>query len=274
MREASLITTIYNGSPYIRKAFENISLQKCENFEWLIVNDGSTDDTEEVLRRNTIEFNNLNVRLLPYPRIGRAKALNAAIEHASTDLIANQDIDDLSSSERLQAQVSFMNNHPHVGLLGGAYNVEDSIRKARFTRRPPAGHQELVRMMAKAVPFAHTIAMFRRRAWADAGGYPDVPSLIDLNLWISIVKAGWRVAALETVLGTHFIHHDSFWEKTFQYSEKQNMLMKTQKRAIRELGLPRVLLIYPALRRLYRYLPAGVRAPARRLLSSTREVDY
>jgi glycosyltransferase EpsE len=271
MPKVSVISTVYNGAKYFERSVPSILGQTLEEFEWVIVDDGSTDETPNLLARLAAE--QPHVRVISAGRVGRAKALNLATEQTRGEYVANQDFDDASSPDRLRLQADFLDQHPDVGVLGGRYVVVDENRGERYIRMPPTQHEQIARAMASRIPFAHTVATFRREAWRQAGGYPIVDRLIDFRLWIAMGGIGWRFAALPTVLGEHFIYADSYWKANFVYRESQREMARAQSQAICALGLPFWTRIYPWGRRLYWSLPTNLKRTTRRLLVGSRERD-
>jgi glycosyltransferase EpsE len=271
MRSISVVMSIYNGDKYFDRGVASILKQDHDEFEFLIVDDGSTDNTGELL--SELETHDKRVRVHRPGRLGLAAALNYGVARATGEYIAKQDVDDVSYSERLGKQAAFLDDHPEVGLVGGHYYVIDDNRGERFLRMPPTEHEDVVRAMAKYIPFAHTLTMFRKAAWEEAGGYPDTESIVDLGLWVSIARQGWRVANLADVLGEHWIYSDSFFHRAYDYRTKQRRLASVQWRAVRELGLPMWMGVYPVGRYVYGVLPTGVKRAVRRTVGGMRERD-
>jgi glycosyltransferase EpsE len=272
MTRVSVISTVYNGEPYFERSVPSILGQTLKDFEWVIVDDGSTDQTPRLLAE--LARTHSRVRVLSQGRMGRARALNLAVEAAESDYIANQDIDDLSYPERLQLQADYLDAHSEVGVLGGHYLLIDEYRDERYLRMPPERHDDLMLAMATRVPFAHTVTMFRKPGWREAGGYPDVDDgLEDYRLWIIMGNLGWRYASLPVPLGEHTVHSGSFWYRTTAYRARQRCLAQAQLMAIRQLQLPFWMRIYPVGRQFYWSLPVGLKRFARRTLARSRERD-
>jgi glycosyltransferase EpsE len=267
----SIISTVYNGAAYRDRAAPSILAQTLADFEWVIVDDGSDDDTPHLLAE--LGARDARVRVVSAGRLGRAAALNLAVENARAGYIANQDFDDVSTPERLAHQAAFLDSHPEVGWLGGHYVLIDENRKERYIRMPATSHAGILREMAKNLPFAHTTVMFRKQAWADAGGYPPVDNLVDFRLAVSMASCGWRFANLPEVLGTHYVHAASFWHRHYRYRDRQFDLAAAQREAIRKLGLPAWMNIWPLGRYAYGYLPHGLKRQIRRRLAASREHD-
>jgi glycosyltransferase EpsE len=271
MTKISVVTPVYNGEGYFDRAVPSILAQSRGDFEWVIVDDGSTDTTPE--RLAALAARDARVRVLSPGRLGYARALNCAIEQARGTYIANQDFDDRSYPDRLRLQAAFLDAHPEVGVVGGRYVLIDETRHERYERMPPEQHDQIVRAMASRIPFAHTLVMFRREAWRQAGGYPLIESLVDFRLWIEFGRLGWRFANLPDLVGEHFVHAQSYFLSSLKYRARQQSLAKLQLLAIRTFGLPLWMSIFPAGRYVYWALPDGMKRTVRRLLAGSREQD-
>ncbi len=271
MPRVSVISTVYNGEPHFERAVPSVLNQTLADFEWVIVDDGSTDRTGVLLGR--LQAEDPRLRVISPGRLGRARALNLAVEQTRAEYVANQDFDDTSEPERLRLQADFLDAHPEVAVLGGHYLVIDTRRGERYQRMPPEDHASILRAMASRIPLAHTVVMFRKAAWRQAGGYPLVDKLIDFRLWIAIGARGLRFANLPTVLGEHFIYAGSYWNRSFAYRSSQLELAQSQMLAIRTLGLPFWMRIYPLGRYVYWSMPDGLKRLARRIAAGSRERD-
>jgi glycosyltransferase involved in cell wall biosynthesis len=267
----SVITTVYNGEPYADRAIPDILAQSFEDFEFILIDDGSQDRTLEIL--NEVARRDSRVRVLTPGRVGFAAALNYGIARARGEYIARQDFDDRSYPDRLRRQVALLDQQPGVGVVGTYYLLVDEHRGERYVRMPPTDHREILLAMARYIPIAHTMVTFRRQSWVDAGGYPEVNNLVDLRFWLQVAKKGWRFANVPEVLGEHFVHQTSFFHQAFRYAQRQRDLANAQAQIIRELNLPRWMYAYTAGRYLYAYCPTPVKRVLRRTLGGSRERD-
>lgn len=114
----SVLMPVYNGEKYLREAIDSILNQTYTNFEFIIINDGSTDTTEEIIlsyedERILYIKNEENLRLI--------RTLNKGLDLAKGKYIARMDADDISLPSRLEKQVLFMEDNPRVGLMGAYY---------------------------------------------------------------------------------------------------------------------------------------------------------
>jgi glycosyltransferase involved in cell wall biosynthesis len=267
----SVVTTVYNGEPYVDRAIPGILGQTFEDFEWILVDDGSQDRTPEILRE--LAGRDSRVRVFSPGRLGIAVAANYGVAQARGDYIARQDFDDRSYPDRLRLQVALLDADPKVGVVGGHYVVVDQNRGERYVRMPPTEHAAILASMAKGVPFANTLVAFRRQAWTEAGGYPEVPDLEDLLFFIKVASNGWRFASIPEALGEHFVHPASFFHRSFKYAERQRALARVQAHAIRELGLPSWMHLFALGRYTYAYCPTVLKRVLRRTFARSQEQD-
>lgn len=267
----SVLTAVYNGEAYAERAIPSILAQSFEDFEFILVDDGSHDRTLEILR--DLAGRDPRVRVLTPGRLGFAGALNHGIAQARGEYIARQDFDDRSYPDRLRLQVAFLDAHPQVGVVGSYYLLIDENRDERYVRMPPTDHQAMISAMARSIPIAHTLATFRRRTWAEAGGYPEVPNIVDLRFWHQVAKKDWRFATVPEVLGEHFVHQTSFFHQSFRYAKRQRDLAGVQAHIVRDLGLPPWMYVYSLGRLVYPYCPTLLKRVVRRTLGGSRERD-
>lgn len=119
--ESILVTVlipVYNGSKYLKEAIESILTQTYNHFELLIINDGSTDNSEEII----LSFEDSRIRYISNStNIGLIGTLNIGINSAKGEYIARMDQDDFSVCDRIEKQVDFLNNNKEIGLVGTAF---------------------------------------------------------------------------------------------------------------------------------------------------------
>jgi glycosyltransferase EpsE len=267
----SVVTTVYNGAAYTDRAIPSILAQTFDDFEFILVDDGSNDRTPDILRE--LARRDPRVRIFSPGRMGVAAAANYGISQARGEYIARQDFDDRSFPDRLRLQVTFLDAHPEVGVVGGHYLLVDENRGERYVRVPPTGHSAIVASMARYIPFANTLVAFRRQVWTETGGYPEAADLEDLLFWVKVAKLGWHFASIPEVLGEHFVHPASFFHRSFRYAERQRALARAQAHAVRELGLPSWMYLYALGRYAYANCPTGLKRVLRRTLGGSQERD-
>jgi len=177
---------VYNGEKYLRQAVESILHQTFTDFEFIIVDDGSTDTTPAILdayRDPRI------VRLRNVRNLGLAGALNRGLEVARGRYIARQDADDLSYPTRLEQEVAFLEAHPQVGLLGTAYDVIDAEGHWVGRVSPPTDNETLQRALVRRNCFGHGSVMMQRLVVKQVKGYEESFSAAeDRDLWLQLAE--------------------------------------------------------------------------------------
>jgi glycosyltransferase involved in cell wall biosynthesis len=153
----SVVMPVYNAEKYLRSAIESILSQTYKNFELLILNDGSVDQTNNIIA----SFNDPRIRVLSSEKnFGLVYQLNKGIENAAGKYIARMDADDIAVASRLQRQVSFMERSPDVGLCGSFVKVFHEDKKY-FATILPVTHDEICTFLLFASPFFHPAIMMR-----------------------------------------------------------------------------------------------------------------
>jgi hypothetical protein len=129
----TVVMTVYNGSPYVEEAVNSLLAQDFDDFELVIVDDGSTDGTAEALARRT----DPRMRLVRRAHAGRVAALNHAVGLARGRYLANLDADDVALPGRLALPVRFLDDHPDVAVVGSPSGQPHWSRPAATTRPTP-----------------------------------------------------------------------------------------------------------------------------------------
>ena len=167
----SVLTTVYNGEQFVAEMLESIQNQTLDDFEHLIIDDGSEDATPEILQQAARDP---RVRLIPAGRTGhRAKMLNRLIGESRGRYIAILDADDYAFPERLEKQVAFLENNRDVGLLGTGCMQIDIDTGDQRPRVPLRTDREIRGNILRQHPFVHSTVMFPRRVIVDVGGYNE-----------------------------------------------------------------------------------------------------
>lgn len=159
----TVLMPVHNGAAFVRESIESILRQTYVDFEILIINDGSTDTTPEILA--ALAAADTRVRVAGgMERLGFSGALNHGLELARGEFIARMDADDIALPDRLQVQFNFFRAHPDVGLCGG--RVESFGQRTGGFHRPPLTADETLCYALFDNPFAHPTVMFRRELFA------------------------------------------------------------------------------------------------------------
>ena len=181
----SVLMPVHDGAPWVHDAVESILTQTLEDLELIVVDDGSTDATPEILAG----ARDPRLRVERRERAGLTRSLNVALGLARSALIARLDADDVALPERLERQRAFLDAHAEVGLLGtGAREVDEAGRTAREVR-PPADDRAIRRALIRRNPFVHSSVMMRRSVLERVGGYDEaLPVAQDYDLWMRMSR--------------------------------------------------------------------------------------
>jgi len=181
----SVLMSVHNGAPWVRDAVASVLAQTAGDLELIVIDDGSTDATSELLAA----VRDSRVRIERRAHAGLTRALNRALALARALLVARLDADDIALPERLALQRAFLGSHPDVGLLGtGAREVDEAGREvARI--RPPEDDATIRRVLIRRNPFVHSAVMMRRTLVERAGGYDEtLPVAQDYDLWMRLSR--------------------------------------------------------------------------------------
>ena len=179
----TVLMPVRNGERWLEQSLRSIAEQTIRDFEFLIVDNGSTDRTPAILDRACASDRRFIA--LREPRRGIVPALNTGLAAASAPLIARLDADDMARPNRLERQLDFMAQHPEVGLLGSWADVIDTRGRVYGHRRPLTGHDDLVRVLKFSNPFIHPAVMFRTELVRRLGGYRAAFEVSeDYDLWL------------------------------------------------------------------------------------------
>jgi glycosyltransferase involved in cell wall biosynthesis len=198
----SVVMPVYNGLPFLEQSIESILNQSLTDFEFVILNDGSTDESERALRN--WEQKDARIRVLSSPeRLGLVGSSNFVVSQSYAEFVARMDADDLCERERLVKQWEVLQHNPDVVVVGTLCDGIDA--EGRFVR--PRDRSRIIRR-SRFAPFPHGSVMFRRSTFNEVGGYRlETEGFEDQDLLRRSAKAG-RVVTLPDVL-YRYRYHDS-----------------------------------------------------------------
>lgn len=177
----SVVLPVYNGAACVGEALDSLLAQTWTDAEFLVIDDGSTDETGEILREYA--HRDARIRLLCQENRGLVPTLNRGFTEAAGELIARMDADDISLPERLARQAAFLQAHPEVGVVGSAvvmFFADGDERVEHYPALPGVARWRLL----YANPLPHPAVMLRKTVWERAGGYDTAMRLVeDYDLW-------------------------------------------------------------------------------------------
>ncbi|MGV8916391.1 MAG: glycosyltransferase family 2 protein [Pseudomonas sp.] len=192
----SILVPCFNHERYIEECLLSILRQDYANFEVIVVNDGSTDSSAEKIEalRRTYGF-----QFYQQDNQGVSAALNTALSYAKGEFVITHDSDDVMLEGRIRRQVSYLQEHPQVGLLGAKVIYIDADGKQTKHKEPKHTHVEhwtFDELLADAHAIGAPVAMYRREAIDKVGGYDPLIKVQDFQMTLKIAYQDYRVDIL------------------------------------------------------------------------------
>jgi len=183
MSKVSVIMSVYNGERHLRESVDSILNQTFQDFEFIIINDGSKDQSKYILE----SYKDERIKLIHHKNMGLTKSLNIGIANAKGKYIARQDADDISEPERLKTQFDFMEANPGVGLTGSRFKLINETGQLIGSSSLPLEDKVIKDMLIEMNQFCHGSVMIRRDALDKIGLYRDCFKYAqDYDLWLRI----------------------------------------------------------------------------------------
>lgn len=193
----SVLMPVHNAEKYLAVAIESILNQTYKNYEFLIIENGSTDKTREIIKH----YSMLDTRIKPFflDEKGFANAINFGVKEAKYDWIARMDADDISLSERIEFQLKIIKEKAYLGILGsyGYYMSENGKRILGEIRVGPVNASQFERMIKenKLIFLLNVSAIFCKQSFLELGGYREIPVLEDLDFNCRLADTGKLILA-------------------------------------------------------------------------------
>lgn len=206
--KVSVIMAVYNGEPYLKDSIESIIHQSFTDWQFVICDDGSSDNSFSILCEYKEKYpekiivlqNSVNSKL-PF-------SLNHCLKYASGEYIARMDADDIAHPERLKKQVEYLDYHPDISVVGtGMICFDNDINNITGIRYPMAEPNS--KIIGNGVPFYHATIMMRKEVYDKLGGYSLKPHVLrceDVDLWIRFFGNGYYGANIQDPL--YYVRED------------------------------------------------------------------
>jgi glycosyltransferase involved in cell wall biosynthesis len=214
----SVLMPVFNNDRYLVEAVESILNQTVTDFEFIIVDDGSTDQTSAIL--GDYERQDARIRVIRQKNSGIVSALNTGMAFCRSQYIARMDGDDISYPNRFRLQTDYLDDHPDCVVVGGVFMSIDEagncLSPYRFARNKVTSFDTFPIQVALTV---HPLAMIRREALFALGGYrATFPHAEDYELFLRIAKYG-RLHNLEEILLSYRNHQQSISRQNIELQE-------------------------------------------------------
>lgn len=213
----SVIMGIFNCESTVKEAINSILNQTYQNFELILCDDGSSDNTYKIACQFATDYPNKVILIKNDKNMGLNYTLNRCLKHARGKYIARMDGDDLSLPERFEKEVKYLEANPQISILGASLRVFDDngvwgIRK--FKQNPQA------KDFMKGSQFSHSVCMVRKEAYQAVNGYSESKHLLrveDYHLWIKMYSKDFIGFNLEDELYMYRDDRSGYQKRKFKY---------------------------------------------------------
>ena len=195
----SVVMSVYNDAPFIERAVASIQQQTWRDFEFIIINDGSTDGSTEILRR--LAAADRRIRLVEQENRGLVVSLNRGFAMASGEFVARMDGDDESLPARFERQVAFLDKHRDHGVVGTqTVNIDLHGNVVRVIDRHPRTFEQFVAALESQPLINHPSAMIAKAVFDKVGGYRTLyRHCEDYDLWLRLSEVT-RLCSVDDIL--------------------------------------------------------------------------
>lgn len=201
----SVIIPVYNGARFIKKAVESVEKNTFKDFEIILVDDGSKDESKKTCFKIVKKYK--NIRFFPFVKNkGLSHSLNFALTQAKGRYIARLNQDDTMTKDRLLNQVTFLEKNNEYVVVGGKVQLVDEKNRLIETISPPLTDEEIRKSWLILNPFYDPDVMYRKDAYLKTTGYDQIfyPA-DDYHMWYQMGKFG-KLANLDKVVTKVLIH--------------------------------------------------------------------
>jgi glycosyltransferase involved in cell wall biosynthesis len=199
----TIVMPVYNGAKYIRRAIDSLLGQTYKDFELLIINDGSTDTSADIVN----SYKDPRIKLLTNPKnMGLVETRNRGVKEAGTEFVGFLDADDIAMSDRLEKQIYFLDAHSEVILLGGcAVHIDSDGNKTGTTWNEAVPSEEMPIELLFRNCFVQSTVLMRKDRIPEVLYRSGFAPAEDYDLWVRLARIG-QVANLPDVLVKYRVH--------------------------------------------------------------------
>ena len=228
--KVTVLMSVYNGEKYLNEAIDSILGQTFKDFEFLIINDGSTDKTGEILE----SYNDPRIKIINNEKnIGLTKSLNKGLKLTRGEYIARQDADDISMPERLEKEVEFLETHQDYAVVGTFAKIINKNSEILSFLERPIEDLKIKEFFKKDNCIVHGSSMIRKACLSDIGFYNELMIRSqDYELWLRLSKK-YRLANIAKYLYM-WRKHDENIEAKFIGEQKIFVILAMVKNNILE----------------------------------------
>jgi glycosyltransferase involved in cell wall biosynthesis len=211
MPRVSVVMPVYNAAQFVKESVSSVSKQTFRDFELIVIDDGSTDESPGIL--DDFATRDPRIRVTHRANKGVTVTRNELIAASSGEFMAVLDADDVSCPHRLERQVAYLDAAADVVCLGGWWEVIDQKGRMLTQLKPPVENDAMQNLALQGhSPMCHSATMMRLDAVRKAGGYdPQYAQAEDLDLYLKLGEIG-RLANIPEVVVKYRLHSKSMSE--------------------------------------------------------------
>ncbi|NUU37069.1 glycosyltransferase family 2 protein [Pseudomonas sp. C2B4] len=207
----SIVAPCYNAEKYLEQAIHSIFGQEYPNFEVIIVDDGSSDNSVAMLKQlqKTYDF-----QLYSQPNQGVSAALNHGLRYAKGEYVSTPDLDDIMLPESLRIRTDYLNKHPNVGCVGALIVYMDSDGNTIKQQQRDRTHTyNFDQILSQAVVIGAPVALYRMSAMRSAGFYAPHLRVQDFQMTLRIARSGYEIHELPVCVTRYRRHANNLSRK-------------------------------------------------------------
>lgn len=232
--KVSVVMAVHNGQDFLEESMRSILNQTFRDFEFIIVDDGSTDRTAAIVK--ILKEKEPRIRFIRQQNKGQSAALNRAIGLARGKFIAQLDDDDISLPERLHWQVDYLERHPQTGMVGSWADMIDKEGRVISHIRHATTDRGIRRRMLWKNQFVFSSVMLRREAFEKAGPYEKkYPYSIDYDMFLRVMR-DFEVANIPRVLLRYRFYFENYYGRKQKRQELDSLKLRVN--ALLSYGYP------------------------------------
>lgn len=228
----SVIMPVYNAEKYLKQSIESILNQTYKDFEFIIINDGSTDDSLNIIYEYAKKDN--KIKVITRENKGLVYSLNEGISYSKGEYIARMDADDISLNERLEKQINFFEKNQQIDILGSMAELigdnellEKESINYKWINVELDAKDDLEKVFLECCAIPHPSVMMKKKFLIKIGGYLEQDTE-DYNLWLRAIKSGYKIAKINEKLIQYRLHDNSKMRSDFLKIAKSNMVNRLE----------------------------------------------
>jgi len=220
----SVILPTFNEGKYLSEALDSIINQTFSDFEIIVIDDGSVDNTQGILKNYLKKDRRIRV-IRNESNLGIANSLNIGIMEAKNEWIARMDGDDISYPQRFEKQINYLSNHPEIDVLSTGIEGINETGGVLFRKTLPEKHSLLCWETPFALAAFHGTVMMRTNKVRSVGGYSQEALLEDVELWTRLIQIA-RFATIPDILYQYRRSRDELKQKIQKRKELSNTIYR------------------------------------------------